>query len=105
MAESEQREVVWTRAALADLRDIYEFNIPLQGEEKAFELVEHIRQKAETLYQPVIGSSRFISRRHPERNYQKLVITPYLLIFRQVGKVVFVNRIFDSRQDPSKLNI
>ena len=105
MAEPEQREVVWTRAALADLQDIYEFNIPLQGEEKAFELVEHIRQKADVLYQPIMGSTRFLSRRHPERNYQKLVITPYLLIFRQVGEVVFVNRIFDSRQDPSKLDL
>ena len=105
MAEPEQREVVWTRAALADLQDIYEFNIPLQGEEKAFELVEHIRQKADVLYQPIMGSTRFLSRRHPERNYQKLVITPYLMIFRQVGEVVFVNRIFDSRQDPSKLDL
>lgn len=105
MAESEQREVVWTRAALADLQAIYEFNIPLQGEEKAFELVEFIRRKADVLYQPIIGSTRFISRRHPERNYQKLVIAPYILIFRQIRQVVFINRIFDSRQDPGKLNL
>lgn len=105
MAEPEQREVVWTRAALGDLHDIYEFNIPLQGEEKAFELIEYIRQKADVLYQPIMGSTRFLSRRHPERNYQKLVITPYILIFRQIGEVVFVNRIFDSRQDPGKLNL
>jgi plasmid stabilization system protein ParE len=105
VAESEQREVVWTQAALADLQDIYEFNITLQGEEKAFELVENIRQKADMLYQPIMGSTRFLSRRHPERSYQKLVIVPYLLIFRQVGEVVFINRIFDNRQDPSKLDL
>ena len=105
METSEEREVVWTRAALSDLRAIYEFNISLLGEEKAFELVDLIRQKADMLYQPVIGSTRFISRRHPERNYQKLVIAPYILIFRQIGQVIFVNRIFDSRQDPNKLNL
>jgi plasmid stabilization system protein ParE len=105
VAESEQREVVWTRAAMVDLQAIYEFNIPLQGEEKAFELVELIRQKADMLYHPIIGSTRFMSRRHPGRNYQKLVIAPYILIFRQIGQVVFVNRIFDGRQNPDKLNL
>lgn len=105
MEESEKREVVWTRAAQTDLKAIYEFNIPLQGEDRAFELVELIRQKADVLYQPIIGSTRFISPRHPERNYQKLVIAPYILIYRQIGEVIFVNRIFDSRQDPNKLNL
>lgn len=105
MAKPEQNEVVWTRAAQTDLQAIYEFTIPLQGEEKAYQLVESIRQKADMLHQSVIGSTRFISRRHPERNYQKLVIKPYILIFRQIGQVIFINRIFDSRQDPRKLDL
>lgn len=105
MAEPEQREVVWTKSALADLQAIYEFTIPLQGEEKAYNLIENIRQKAEMLYQPVIGSTRFISRRYPERNYQKLIIKQYVMIFRQIGQVIFINRIFDSRQDPDKLDL
>ncbi len=103
MAKAEQREVVWTRAAQADLQAIYEFNISIQGEEKAYELVESIRQKVEVLYQTVIGSTRFMSERYPERNYQKLNIKPYILIFREIGQVVFINRIFDTRQDPGKL--
>ena len=74
MAKETQREVVWTRAAQADLQAIYAFNIPLQGEENAYRLVESIRQKADVLYQPVIGSTRFFSERYPERNYQKLII-------------------------------
>lgn len=105
MAEAEQREVVWTKSAQADLQEIYEFTIPLQGEEQAYQLVESIRKKADVLYQPIIGSTRFVSRRYPERNYQKLVIAPYLLIFRQIGQVVFINRIFDSRQNPRKLDL
>ena len=105
MAKSTRREVVWTRAAQADLQAIYEFTIPLQGEEKAYELVESIRQKADVLYQPVVGSTRFMSHRYPERNYQKLIIKPYILIFRQIGQVVFINRIFDTRQDPGKLDL
>ena len=80
-------------------------NISLQGEEKAYQLVENIRQKADVLYQPMIGSTRFFSERYPERNYQKLVIKPYVLIFRQIGQVVFINRVFDSRQDPGKLTL
>ena len=103
--EEATREIVWTKAALRDLQEIYEFNISPLGEAKAFALVEAIRDKADLLYQPVVGSTRFVSTRYPERNYQKLVVGPYLLIFRQIGQVVFVNRIFDSRQNPSKLEL
>lgn len=105
MAESGDREIVWTKSALADLRSIYLFNISLLGEEKAFKRVELIKIKAEVLRQPIIGSSRFISKRYPERNYQKLVIKPYILVFRQIGQVVFINRIFDTRQNPDKLDL
>ena len=105
MEEPEQREVVWTKSAQADLKAIYEFITALQGEQKAYELVEAIRQKAGMLYRSIIGSTRLISRRYPERNYQKLVIKSYVIVFRQIGQVIFINRIFDNRQDPDKLNL
>ena len=105
MAEAEQREVVWTRAAQTDLQIIYEDSIPLLGEEKAYQLVENIRQKADVLYRPIIGSTRFISSRYPKRNYQKLVIKPHMIIFRQIGQALFVNRVFDTRQNPDKLGL
>jgi plasmid stabilization system protein ParE len=85
MAESENREIIWTRSALADLKAICEFMIPVVGEEKAYQLIELIKEKTEALQEPVTGSSRFISKRHPKRSYQKFVIKPYILIFRQIG--------------------
>lgn len=100
-----RREVVWTQSAKADLQSVYEFNISLLGEEKAFALVEQIMQKADVLHQKIIGGTRFISKKFPTRNYQKLIIGHYLLIYRQIGEVVFVNRIFDSRRDPGKLDL
>ena len=74
MAEAEQREVVWTRSAREDLKKIYEFVSSLQGEEKAYLLVE-------------------------------LVVKSYLIVFRQIGQVVFINRVFDSRQNSNKLDL
>jgi plasmid stabilization system protein ParE len=105
VAEAEQREVVWTRAAQADLQSIYEAAIPLLGEEEAYELVESIRRKADLLYRPIIGSTRLVSSRYPERNYQKLAAKPHIIVFRQIGQVVFINRIFDTRQSPDKLGL
>ncbi len=40
MAESENREIIWTKSAVADLKAIYEFMIPVVGEEKAYQLIE-----------------------------------------------------------------
>lgn len=105
MAQEAEREVVWTNAARTDLQAIYDFNIQSRGEADAYKLIEDIYRKADELYQPIIGSTRFVSERYPERNYQKLVIHPYMLIFRQIGQVVFINRIFDSRRDPSRLDL
>ncbi len=105
MAEAEQREVVWTRAAQTDLQNIYEAAIPLSGEKEAYKLVESIRRKADFLYRPIIGSTRLVSSQYPERDYQKLIVKPHIIVFRQIGQVVFVNRVFDTRQNPDKLGL
>jgi len=84
---------------------IYEFNIPNLGEEKAYVLIDRLVRKADVLYEDIPGGTRYISSRNPGLNYQKLVDGYYLIIFRQEGGKVYVNKVFDVRQDPQKLNL
>ena len=100
-----EKEVIWTAQAKDDLQEIYEFNIPTLGEEKAYSLIDRLVKKADVLYEKIPGGTRYISARNPEINYQRLIDGYYLIIFRQEDNKVFVNKVFDARQDPAKLKL
>ena len=100
-----EKEVIWTEHAKSDVSQIYEFNLPIIGEKKSFKIIDSIMAKVEMLSNPIIGGTRYISNLHPEINYQKLIISDYLLIYREEGPKIFVNRVFDSRQDPKKVRL
>jgi plasmid stabilization system protein ParE len=100
-----EKKVTWTDLAKQDLRDIYEFKSKSSEEEKAFALVEKLMKKADVLYKPHTGGTRYISELHPEINYKKLVEGDYIIIYREEGKQVWINRVFGTKQDPGKLNI
>jgi hypothetical protein len=73
-----EKEVVWTNQARNDLQVIYEFYSSFLEEHKAFSLVERIIEKAEDLYQSIIGGTRYISNLNCEVAYQKLVVGHFI---------------------------
>jgi len=100
-----EKEVIWTDLAKQDLRQAYEFNTELMGEEKAFLLIENLVWKTEVLYNPISIGTRYISQKTPEINYQKLVEGHFIIVYRQEGHIFYINRVFDTRQNPLKLDL
>ena len=100
-----EKEVIWTAQAKNDLQKIYEFNSAILGEEKAYSLIEGLVEKVDVLYERISGGTRYISDRHPEINYQKLIYSHYLIFYRQEGKRIYLSKIFDARQNPEKLTL
>ncbi|GAB5524027.1 MAG: hypothetical protein Roseis2KO_18990 [Roseivirga sp.] len=101
-----EKEIIWSNPAKTDLQNIYEFNIQIRGEEKAFELIKKIMEVASLLESKTIGSTKYVSDIHPEIDYQKLIWSHYLIIFRfESDDLIYINRVFDSRQNPSKLSL
>jgi plasmid stabilization system protein ParE len=100
-----EKEIIWTIQAKKDLQQIYDFNSLVIGEDKAFQLIDRILEKADALSKKIAGGTRYISQIAPQINYQKLILENHLIIFREEGNRVFVNRVFDARQDPKKLNL
>ncbi|MFM9840281.1 MAG: type II toxin-antitoxin system RelE/ParE family toxin [Cyclobacteriaceae bacterium] len=100
-----EREVTWTEEAESDLQNIYNFNSPLMGEQKAFQLIEKLVLKTDILNNEVLSGTRYISNRKPEINYQKLVYGNYLIIYRVEENLIYIVRVFDARQDPAKLKL
>jgi plasmid stabilization system protein ParE len=100
-----EKEIIWANQAKHDLQQIYNFNCLVQDEDKAFKLIESLVKKTERLSHDVTGGTRYISNLNPRIHYQKLVFKHYLIIFRIQGSVVYILKIFDSRQNPKKLKL
>ena len=100
-----EKKVSWTDLAKEDLRDIYEFKSKTSEEKKAFALIEKLVKKADLLYKLHTGGTRYISELQPEIHYKKLVEGDYIIIYREEGNQVWINRVFCTKQDLGKLKI
>lgn len=99
-------EIKWTSRAKKDLRKVYFFNCELIGEEKAFKLIIQILDRVE-----ILSDVRFVHTgsldeqfSHLQHNYKKLIEKNIKITYRlsKTKKIVYINRVFDTRQNPSK---
>lgn len=96
----------WSIRAKNDLQDIYEFYIPIVGEEKAFGIIQNILSRVTALEKSQINfGTRFRSERDPEMQYFKIGIPPHLVFYQVQNKEIQILRLFDGRQNPEKLGL
>ncbi len=102
----EAYEIVWTSRAVDDLENIYHFYTQLIGEQKAFDLIMLIVDRVDRL-----SDERFVKIGakdkefdHLKRDYRKLIEGEIKITYRlsRSKPIVYINRIFDTRQNPSK---
>lgn len=93
----EQIKIIWSEAALKDLEDIYDFYQPL-SKQGAENVIADILNGIETITQPEI-----FRRDEINPKYRRVVVRHYKVLYTAVKTEVFIARIFDARQDPSKM--
>lgn len=102
----EAYEINWTTRATKDLRKIYNFNIGVLGEEKAFELVLLLLEMVDMLSDKRLVKMGAVDEefRHLKRGYKKLIEGDVKITYRisTTKPTVYINRVFDTRQDPRK---
>lgn len=99
-----KHEVLLTRSAEQDLEDIYDYIAKYDSPENADYVLDKLMAVAETL-------SSFPERgAHPEelialgiREYRQAYFKPYRIIYRTIGKQVFIYLIADGRRDMQSL--
>ncbi|HBL79834.1 MAG: type II toxin-antitoxin system RelE/ParE family toxin [Aequorivita sp.] len=96
----------WTHRAKRDLEKIFHFNKVLYGTEKAKEISYSIRERTLLLENPEYDFERIgsvdESFNHLKHTYRKL-IEGYCKITYRIGKKrIYIVRVFDTRQHPSK---
>ena len=104
--ERKIKPVFWSSSSVKDLEKITWFNIQLHGFEKAIDIALKIRQHTEILENPTfefieIGAidDAFLELKH---QYRKLIYKNCKITYREGNSKIYINRIFDTRQNPKK---
>jgi plasmid stabilization system protein ParE len=96
------KEVVWTAKAFKDLKSIYNL-IAKNSKPAAKKVVDAILDREEQLKtQPTSGTIE--TRLKLKREYRFLLQKHYKIIYREGKTNLYVIKVFDTRQNPKKIN-
>lgn len=98
-------EIIWTNKSRYDLKLIYNFLSETINESIAFDTVTKLIEKVEILYDYPNAGQKEPKFEKLIRDYRRLVEKNYKIVYHQREKVIYINRVFDSRQEPAKLRI
>jgi plasmid stabilization system protein ParE len=95
-------KVFWTITAIYDLEEIYDF-LSAKSVEVAEKQIDNILKREEQLkYQPTSGPVQDLQSIKEE--YRYLIEGNYKIIYHIQKNIIYIDTVFDTRQDPEKLN-
>ena len=100
------KPVFWTERAIKDLEKLKLFNVKLYGKSKGLKIILSVKNAVNILESSEVDTSEIGSVdeefSHLKYKYRKLLHKHCKITYR-VGKTkIYINRIFDTRQNPSK---
>jgi plasmid stabilization system protein ParE len=96
-------KLIYTEQALNSLEEALNFIAPKVTHEKLIEIRDKILDTADTLILHPLQGSREPFLEHLGLGHRRLIVSHYKIIYRIVGKYIYITDIFDSRQDPAKM--
>ena len=98
------KPIYWTARAVKDLEKVTKFNAILYGFKKAIVIATELRESTEVLENDnfkEIGSvdEDFVHLKH---EYRKLIRNHCKITYREGKTKIYINRVFDTRQNPNK---
>jgi plasmid stabilization system protein ParE len=100
------KSVFWTSRATKDLEKITRFNAHLYGFKKAIEIALELQKSTEILENRNYDFNQIgavdTEFTHLKRNYRKLISRHCKITYREGKTKIYINRLFDTRQNPSK---
>lgn len=97
-------KIVWTEFAIINLKDIFDYYSTKANKKVAHKIRKQILKSSKQLINN--PNSGPIEPNLPilNKNHRYLVSGNYKLIYRIVGNEIIINDVFDTRQNPSKMN-
>ncbi|WP_142785225.1 type II toxin-antitoxin system RelE/ParE family toxin [Changchengzhania lutea] len=97
-------KIVWTDFAIRNLKDIFDYYSTKANKKVAHKIRRQILKSSKQLKNnpnsgPIESSLTIL-----KKNHRYLVSGNYKLIYRLIDNQVIINDVFDTRQNPSKMN-
>lgn len=97
-------KLIWTDFAIRNLKDIFDQYAAKVNKKVAHKIRRQILQSSKQLIKnpnsgPIEPNLTLLKKRH-----RYLVIGNYKLIYRIIDNQIIINDVFDTRQNPSKMN-
>jgi plasmid stabilization system protein ParE len=97
-------KIIWTDFAIANLKDIFDYYLENANEKVAHKIRKRILNSTNQLkINPEIGQIE-INLESLKKNHRYLVSDNYKIIYRVFENQVIINDVFDTRQNPVKMN-
>lgn len=100
------KPIFLTNRALKDLEKIYKFNSEFNSVIYAKEILGKIITSIEILENPIYDFTKIGSAdeefEHLKYKYRKLIEGHYKITYREGNSKIYINRVFDTRQNPKK---
>ena len=101
----EHHKIKWTDKAKQDVKDIYNYYVENANEIVALMIVIRIAVRADILYQSIYAGQKEPFLSHLKKEYRRLVISNYKIIYSIHREHVSINAVFDARQNPKKIKV
>ena len=97
-------KVIWTDFASGMLLEIYQYYKEKDGYAVAKKIKSEIFAATKQLIKHPISGQIEINLEKLNENYRYLVIGNYKIIYKEILEGVLITDVFDTRQDPIKIN-
>ena len=95
------KEIIWTETAVNDLREIYNY-LSCRSISAANKLIDKLVHAPEII--AIKGFQHAFVNDEYNKNYKRLISGNYKILFSLRFEKIVIQRIFDTRQNPAKLN-
>lgn len=97
-------KIVWTDFTITSLKDIFDYYSTLADKKVAQKITRQILRSAKQLQHNPNSGPTEPNIKGLKKNHRYLVSGHYKLIYRVMNNQVIINDVFDTRQNPSKMN-
>jgi toxin ParE1/3/4 len=102
---SKVEKIIWANPAVEDLSEIFLFLEITTNIDKAEEITTKLYRRVEDLLDfPEMGTIAY-DRYGMKSDYRYLVEKPYKILYSVLNDIVYIEAIYDTRQDPMRVSL
>ena len=97
-------KIIWTDFAIRNLKNIFDYYSTSTNKKVAHKIRKQILKSSKQLINHPLSGPTEPNLLSQNKNHRYLISGNYKLIYRVDGNEIIINDVFDTRQNPSKLN-